>query len=318
VLKFLLLEHRGESLLSKLAAKDPAAMTALSDDAAQANEWADAFAAIKKIKGQPASHTLAKQLYFPLPGGGYHLLAPLFPTSLVHSAWSRIDEDRFGEAAKAAREAWRQGQSHPHGFREYPELAVQQFGGTKPRNISYLNNERRGKNWLLASKPPTWRSAAVRPPFHVSSVFGRPLTANKAMRDIIKQLRDFLARTAHNNVFIREARARMVAEICDHVHQYAATLRNLDPGWSGDERCLLDESERLWLDPGRAVTDDDFKTRRALDDWQSKVSQRFANWLNSAISSDHVRLGEDEAAQWTADLHSELRLFREVLDDERV
>lgn len=136
------------------------------------------------------------------------------------------------------------------------------------------------------------------------------------MRAAVRQLREFLERTAHNNVFIRETRARLVAEICDQVHHYAAMLRELEPGWSNDERCLLHESEQLWLDSGRALTDEAFKARRTLGHWQLEVSQRFANWLNSAISSDRIRLGEDEAAQWTTDLYSELRLFREVLENE--
>lgn len=316
VYKFLSLEREGKKLLDQLVAKDPEAVAALSDDPAQANAWAEAFAAIKEIKGKPASHTLAKQLYFPLPEGGYHLLAPLFPTSLVHAVQQRIREDRFGEAARAARSARQQGEPYRHGFREYPELAIQKFGGTKPQNISQLNSERRGENWLLPSKPPTWRSSSVRPPFNVRSVFAGPLTTTRSMRDAVKQLREFLKRTAHNNVFIREARARLVAEICDQVHHYAAMLRELEPAWSNDERCQLHESEQLWLDPGRALADEAFKARRTLGHWQLEVSQRFANWLNSAISSDRIRLGEDEAAQWTTDLYSELRLFREVLENE--
>lgn len=318
VLAFLSIELQGELLLDKLMANDPEAVAALSDDAEQANTWAEAFASIKEVKGQPASHTLAKQLYFPLSDGGYHLLAPLFPTSLVHAIQQQIREDRFGEKAKAARAALREGQPHDEGFREYPELAIQKFGGTKPQNISQLNNERRGENWLLASRPPIWRSAAVRPPLNARSVFGGPLTATRRMREAVRQLRGFLARTARNNVSIRTARARMVGEICDEVHQYAARLRELEPGWSADEHCRLHESERLWLDPGRALTDEAFRSRRALGDWRLEVSQRFANWLNSTISSDHVRLGEDEAAQWTADLYSELRLFREELDNDLV
>jgi CRISPR-associated protein Csy1 len=316
VFKFLSLEVQGESLLDRLIARDPAVLAALSGDTAQAQAWAEAFVAVREIKGPPASHTLAKQLYFPLAEGRYHLLAPLFPTSFVHAVQSRIREDRFGEAARAAREAWRQGQAHHQGFREYPELAIQKFGGTKPQNISQLNSERRGENWLLASKPPIWRSATVRPPLNVRSVFGGPLTAARSMRDAVKQLREFLARTSHNNVSIRKARAHMVADICDHVHQYAATLRELDPGWSADERCRLHEAEQLWLDPGRALVDETFKARRVLGDWQVEVSRRFANWLNAALSSDSTRLGEDEAAQWTADFHSELKLFREVLEDD--
>jgi CRISPR-associated protein Csy1 len=317
VFKFLALEHCGASLIDRVASRDPAIIAALSDDEAEATAWVEAFAAIKEIKGVPASHTLAKQVYFPLPQGGYHLLAPLFPTSLVHAVHATIREDRFGEAAKAARDAKKEGQAFAHGFREYPELLIQKFGGTKPQNISQLNSERRGENWLLPSKPPIWRTTLLRPPFGTESIFDGALTRTRTIRDAAKRLQEFLQNTAHNNVAIREARARMVAEICDEVLQYAALLRDLDPGWTADERCRLHEAEQLWLDPLRTLDDEAFKARRVWADWPVEVSQRFANWLNVAIASDRVRLGEAEAAQWTSDLHSELRLFKEVLEDDR-
>ena len=45
----------------------------------------------------------------------------------------------------------------------YASLAVQELGGTKPQNISQLNSERRGDNYLLASLPPVWKTVAVQP-----------------------------------------------------------------------------------------------------------------------------------------------------------
>lgn len=157
VFKFLSLQYQGKNLLNWLTEDSAEALQALSDNAEQAREWRQAFIGITTVKGAPASHSLAKQLYFPLPGSGYHLLAPLFPTSLVHHVHALLREARFGDAAKAAREARSRQESWPHGFSEYPNLAIQKFGGTKPQNISQLNNERRGENWLLPSLPPNWQ-----------------------------------------------------------------------------------------------------------------------------------------------------------------
>ena len=131
VFKFLKLQHQGQSLLVRLTQQDSATLIALSEDADQATQWAEDFAGIVKGKSSAASHTLAKQLYFPLTDGAYHLLAPLFPTALVHGIHLRLQEDRFSEAAKAARTAKRAQQAHPHGYCDYPNMVVRKMGGSK-------------------------------------------------------------------------------------------------------------------------------------------------------------------------------------------
>lgn len=105
VYKFLRLEVDGQSLLDRAIAGDPALASALSDDADLAAQWMAAFATLPEPNGQPATHKLAKQLYWPLGEGRYHLLAPLFPTSLAQVVWAGIRKDRFSDEAKAAREA---------------------------------------------------------------------------------------------------------------------------------------------------------------------------------------------------------------------
>src|SRR5690606_25374480 len=61
---------------------------------------------------EPSSETRAKQVYWlagsnPADDADYHLLAPLYATSLTHAVYGVIHEDRFGETNKAARQARR-------------------------------------------------------------------------------------------------------------------------------------------------------------------------------------------------------------------
>ncbi|WP_280168384.1 type I-F CRISPR-associated protein Csy1, partial [Pseudomonas aeruginosa] len=70
VFKFLSLQYQGKNLLNWLTEDSAEAVQALSDNAEQAREWRQAFIGITAVKGAPASHSLAKQLYFPLPGSG--------------------------------------------------------------------------------------------------------------------------------------------------------------------------------------------------------------------------------------------------------
>jgi CRISPR-associated protein Csy1 len=316
VYKFLNLQVEGQTLLQMATQRAPAFLAALSDDKAKAEEWCGAFAGIAEGDGAPASHTLAKQVYFPLSNDSYHLLAPLFPTSLVHAVQSRMRGDRYSDDAKAARQAYRDRKPHPHGFREYPNLAIQNFGGTKPQNISQLNSERYGENWLLASLPPNWKSQEVRAPFGTTSVFDGAFGRQRYVRELVKELRHFLEKVSYNNVSIRHRRARLVEDICDEAHHYAARLRQLTPGWTQDERCSLHEAECLWLDPLRVHEDPAFLEARLKRDWVQQVSHRFGNWLNASLKSDKLAFGDAEHEQWTNELQKEMRMFRDVLEDD--
>jgi len=317
VYKFLKLEHAGKSLLQRVAEGDPALLAALSEQPEQAADWLQAFACIVDSKGPPTSHKLAKQLYFPLPNGGYHLLAPLFPTSLVHRVYTLIQNDRFSEEAQATRSAYREKRPWAQGYREYPNLVIQNFGGTKPQNISQLNSERRGESYLLPSLPPTWRRSGLKPPTQVQSVFIGWFARRQRVRELSKALREFLARTRHNNLAIRQARQHLVAGLCDELLQFAAELHELPPGWSAASNCQLDSAEALWLDPRRGQTDESFASLHRRGDWCDEVCARFGKWLNHTLQTEQQTLGDAEYQQWFGDLDTELNMIRlEIADHE--
>ncbi|MDX2053249.1 MAG: type I-F CRISPR-associated protein Csy1 [Polyangiaceae bacterium] len=314
VYKFLNVSVNGRTLLERAFEHDESFIRALSSNRKEAHEWCSAFASIREIKGSVSSHTLAKQLYLPLDDGNYHLLAPLFPTSLVHAAWSQMKEDRFGDGAKAARQARKDGKPHDRGFREYPNLAIQKLGGTKPQNISQLNSERHGENWILPCLPPVWKSPEVRAPLGITSVFDGAFGRQKGVRALTRSLRDFLEATTHNNAGIRRHRASLVQQICKEALDYAARLRQLPAGWTKHERCRLHPAEKLWLDPLFVHEDEQFRAERRAGDWLDEVGRRFGNWLNASLASKKVALGDEEHAQWTADLVGELGTFREMME----
>lgn len=318
VYKFLRLNVDGRSLLEWAIDRDPAFAEALSEDPAQAAEWMAAFAALPDPKGKPASHKLAKQLYWPAGNGAYHLLAPLLSSSLAHAVHRRIAEDRFSEAAKAAREAERAGKAHPQGYRDYPNLAIQSFGGSKPQNVSQLNSERRGQNYLLASLPPIWRSAAIHPPLKTETVFARYFERRSEVRRLVEALKKFLHRVADakNNERIRATRHQMVADLCDQALLMTAELRELEPGWSAGAECRLNLDEQCWLDPERRLTDEEFAAHYRRGDWRDEVCRRFANWLNSRLKTDKTLFGGSEALEWKGMLEQELKMLREELGDE--
>ena len=275
VYKLLKLSHAGESLLLRARRRDvdfQAALThgALPEAGQAATEWIASFAALAEASSEPASHSLAKQLYFPLGDGNYHLLAPLFPTTLVHEWHGRQISDRFSDATKAAKDA-RRSETRPNdgkGYRDYPGLAVQKFGGTNPQNISQLNSKRVGAAHLFSALPPVWRSAELNALMKTSSVFTMSGVLFWQFEKSIKTLRQFLvfvnkgANKQRSILEWRQARSARIDQLIDDIQAWAATVQMSQPGWSLRADCLLSDDERQWLDPHAPQALDD-KARAA-------------------------------------------------------
>lgn len=308
VYKLLKLEVNGRSLLTALLAQNADAMAALHVDPAQAQALRDAFVSLTQPRAEgPSSHTMAKQLYW-LTGsdacddGDYTLLAPLYATSLAHAVHAQVQEDRFGEANKAARQARRDRKAHDGVFHDYPGLAVQNMGGTKPQNISQLNSERRGMNYLFSSLPPQWQASAVRLPLHAASVFDKLFIARPEVRRTVRALRQFLESDPEPNLATRQRREALLDTLLDELVSLAAELQQLlPPGWSRDDERFADlnRDEQLWLDPLRAeLPEEDESADLWLQmDWPAAVGKRFANWLNAQLR-EKLPVGEAEAREW--------------------
>ena len=327
VYKLLKLEVNGRSLLTALLAHDADALAALHTDPAQAQALRDAFVSLTQPRAEgPSSHTLAKQLYW-LTGtdacddSHYTLLAPLYATSLAHAVHAQVQEDRFGEANKAARQARRERKMHDGVFHDYPGLAVQNMGGTKPQNISQLNSERRGMNYLLSSLPPQWQASAVRLPVHAASVFDRLFIARPEVRRTVRALRVFLESDPDANRAARERREELLDALVDELVSLAAELQQiLPPGWSRDDERFkeLVYEETLWLDPLRAEIPEEaqFAHDWQYMDWPAAIGKAFGLWLNAQLRGK-LPVGDTEAREWKKVLLTDEDGFKQQLRELR-
>lgn len=320
VFKLLKLSYNGETLIERLLRDDPCARAALSDDPTTAAEWATALAGVAQSNSAPASHTLSKQIYFPVADDQYHLLAPLYPSALVHAWYQILQADRWGDDAKAAREARRKRRPSELGYVEYPGLAIQSFGGSKPHNISQLNSERGGKTHLMSGLPPNWNSPPVRAPMNCTSVFDRAFSGRRAVKEMTGALRQFLHEhwaADDNDVGIRKARREMVDNIVGELLAYAAELRSLTPRWSEKTECRLGVNQRAWLDP-ESITEAHYLDDPELRwEWPARIAKAFANWLNSALQTKKTAFGDAEALAWEQVLSPHLDALQKELEAER-
>lgn len=306
VANLLLLVADGERLVDVLARGDGSPLRPFARDEAQLAEWLSGFKQALE-SGAPSSHPLAKQVYFPV-AGGYHLLGALFATSLTQALHERIDRERFGEEAKAARVARRNKLPHRKIVVEFPQLAIQTFGGTKPQNVSLLNSGRRGRAYLLNCQPPRWKTQD-KPPAN-DQVFWRQF--GYLVRERVRELKYYLLSvvTSDSTLAIRDRRAELVAELVAELHQFAARIQYRPEGWSRASELTIHMAH--WLDPKR--DDADFVASRERNDWQPEVGAQFARWLNAQLQHAQLQMKDVEHHVWRKIVSRELHLLKDDLE----
>ena len=308
--KFLKLEHEGQTLRELVCANDTDLAAVFSSNPEEADHLLQTFAAMLQPRGTAATHGYAKQLYWRVQddahdNASYHLIAPLFGSALAHNVWQTLQEHRFGDTAKAARQARKEGADSDTPVHEYPHLAVRKMGGTKPQNISQLNSERGGNNPLLASLPPLWQSREQVP------LSNRRLLARLGYRPEVKQtlqrLRKFLESNPPANLDTRQHRDAMVFDLLDEWLQLSTTLRTVTPGWSQRPECQLGAAQKHWLDPeGVAQAASDAALRLPdVDDTLDAVAEDLARWINGQLR-DPLPLGDPEFDHWRKLVRGEL------------
>jgi len=299
---FLTQRYSDATILDLARASDADLSNALSEDQELASSWMTAFSVVVESPCvKLTSHTLAKQLYW-LTGddshdvASFHLLTPLYASSLTHRVYQMVQNDRFGEEAAAAREAKKKGEYSERPVREYPQLAIQKLGGTKPQNISQLNSERRGDNLLFASLPPTWRAVDLKPLLGTNSMFPR-YSRRPEVKQLVKALLAFLKSDPVNNREAKERRTELINGLIDGFLQLTAELRSLPPGWSQAQECRLTNAEKHWLDPEGVEQALVLEGLPLSADTAERVSALFANWLNAQLR-DPLPMGDPEYLEW--------------------
>ncbi|MFJ4141473.1 type I-F CRISPR-associated protein Csy1 [Pseudomonas sp. NPDC089734] len=312
VYKFLKLEVGGRRLLDWLQDNDADLLKALSDDQAIAHEWATAFKGLIRPAAALTTHTMAKQVYWSVSGDptdnlGFHLLQPLFASSLAHAVHQDINDSRFGETNKAARQAKREDKLHEAPYSDYRNLVTRKLGGTKPQNISQLNSERGGVNYLLASIPPSWKQDRPRNFLNIESALDR-FRRFEGVDEQIKALCDLLRRDPPRTMPTRETRKPIEQSLGASLAAFGLASRELfEPGWSRHPDCTLALCEQLWLDPGRIslpLRDDHLDEDQAFitafhsGDWPEQVALRFGQWLNDILRKIGLPVGDVELKHW--------------------
>lgn len=314
VFKFLKITVEGRRLLDWVQAKDDDLARVLHHDPAIAQAWMTELGGLVRQGEAPTSNDLAKQVYWLVSDDAsqdsdFHLLQPLFASSLLHAIHEDVREARFGEANTALRKARRELQPAVGVNREYLGLVARKLGGTKPQNISQLNSDRGGVNYLLSSLPPRWQSAKgprLKGRSTAMAVFGQMTEVKR----LVHALAQFLNSDPPPNLPTRLRREGLEQALGAQLLAFVEWVEaSLPVGWTRAADCALPECEQLWLDAGRAdperrgagdaEADEVFARAYDRGDWQDQVASRFAEWLNDRLREKGVMgLDVDAHRHW--------------------
>lgn len=270
VYKFLSLEmNDGKTVLTHLEEDSTAIKSLFTLPTANYGSLKQGLTSIKQLDDLSRTDHLVKQVYFPV-GDTYHLLSLLTPSGLLTQVKTRIDNIRFSDETKQAKECRKKNEHHTTGYDDIFDLTITAFGGTQPQNVSVLNSQNAGRAYLLASAPPNLKQRQVRLPTH--NFFRNSLRA-RLFKEEFHSL-DKLIRTGINNIHVREGIRNTLKFIIDQVLQRAFRVRAYEPGWSNTEHYQsLPLAQRIWLD------DANLEQRESQDDWLEDVVSDFARWI---------------------------------------
>ncbi|MBE4620794.1 type I-F CRISPR-associated protein Csy1 [Vibrio navarrensis] len=279
VYKFLSLEMSDQrSLLVHIEQESELARQLLDIPSCEYQALRDGFLKMVDSDQASVSSSKIKQVYFPIADGEYHLLSLLTHSGHLFALRKRLDALRFGDAVKEARECKKTNHFHPAGYQEIFGLTTIGFGGTKPQNISVLNNQNAGKAHLLASIPPELTPRDIRLPR--TDFFKESFTAWQA-KEVLESLHR-LFQTDYNNINLRDGRDYRIQQYVDLVIEKMWQVRLFLEEYSGELSSALPLEQKIWLYPEFA------EQRQQEDEWLDKIIRHIARGLINHYSRSKV------------------------------
>ncbi|MGD9823360.1 type I-F CRISPR-associated protein Csy1 [Desulfobacter sp.] len=278
VYKFLTLSMKdGKTLLQHIETDSDLARELLSINTETYENLKEGFMAM--VCSDPKSRTSSKikQVYFPVDDE-YHLLSVLSNSGLIFKLRSQLNYLRFSDEQKDKREKKYKGEFLEHGFAEIFDLTTIGYGGTKPQNISILNNQNGGKANLFLSTPPHLDKRSVHFPrknFFTNSIWYRDI------REPLNKLHGIFKTGLNSKIprrNLENGRDHRVEELLDIIIERSTVLRSVAEDQYREESSTLPEYQKIWLCHGFE------QPRKEQDEWLDTLCAELAKWIAAAYA----------------------------------
>lgn len=297
----------------------PALQGVFSANAAQSDAYQRLFKdALLGATDTPATHERNKQILWPnsanaIADDDYTCLIPLHPAALNFYLFKRIQDIKFSEKSKEARETYNKYRNNktppeidtPIVYQTLAPMVYTKLGGTKPQNISQLNSQQGGRQYLLNSLPPVLNLDADKILYpHDASLFNRRLLFRC---QIAKDMLAAVVKAPTSTVKIRDLRKSALSEFAAQALIAADALQENSAGWSDDY--ALNAAEKYWLDSTHPHYEN---PANIPNDWQDVVAKHFAQWvqnyLRSTFKDKEKEFNDPEYREWEKTFAEALRI----------
>ena len=306
VYKFLTLEMAdGQNLIQHLEQDSKLALSffILENDNETPNYQTlkQGFLAMTNASAESVTSSKIKQVYFPLAEvdaaqtgdsekneySQYHQLSILTASGILFELRKRLDAIRFGDAIKNAREKKKTNQEH-QGFKEIYDLTTIGYGGTKPQNISVLNNQNGGKAHIFLSMPPALKKRDIHFPhtdFFVQCLsYFQCKTQFFALHKLYSQ--------DSNNMHIRAQRDEYYQSVVDRIIEKMWQVRSVAIEQFNQKNSQLLVAQQTWL------CDQNKDLRETNDDWLDVICDSITTFLfhgyEKTLKQKAIKLGDAE------------------------
>jgi CRISPR-associated protein Csy1 len=305
--ELLSLECGDKSLADYVREDDEAPFKAFTSDTSLIKTW---IANLKKglVDERKSSHTLAKQVYWPVKDeNDYHLLMPVVSSTLAQAM--HLNTKSYEKANMHTMALYRAGKYSSLKVVFYPKKAILKVTASEHRNVSNFNIVRKGKLSFLSCSAPIW-SDSLKPPAQRQLFFEYQITSKT--EETVKELQKLLFVIKSNQLSTKSPKIHIqIQELIDSISKvifgYIATVQSLKDhsGWS--ENSILKLSHQLLMDIYR--DDKEFQQQRKNKEWKLEIVQDFGDWLNSRLKHKKLQLGPIQAALWRGIFKIRLREF---------
>jgi len=286
----------GQTLLEHIQQDTPEAKAALEiNNPNKEQEYLalkNGFMAMLESDAEAITSSKIKQVYFPvdskMANTQYHQLSILTPSGIVFDLRKRLDGMRFGDEIKALRECKRNNKKGAS-FKEIYGLTTIGYGGTKPQNISVLNNSNGGKAHLFMSMPPNFKNRDIQ--FPTTDIFKQNIRYTSAVCRSKFYLLDRLYKLDRNNTEIRSKRDELYQDLVDYVLETVWQVRSVKDQYL-ESHSSLNMNQRIWLQVSEAPDNDAW-----LEDIIEKIALFIFHGYEKVITKNIVKLGAEEFKQ---------------------
>lgn len=256
------------------------------------------FLAMTANDAEVVTSSKIKQVYFPvipqqtdnqLGCDNYHQLSILTASGILFELRKRLDAMRFGDEIKLARAQKKTNQEH-QGYREIYNLTTIGYGGTKPQNISVLNNQNGGKAHMFMCIPPQLKNRDIH--FPTADFFNQTVNYFQC-KNQFNQLHKLYSRD-DNNIHIRTARDEYYQSIIDHIIEKMWQVRSVSAEQFSVSSNQLSAAQKTWLCEQHEAKE----KRENTDDWLDEIVKSFTTFLvhgyEKVLNKKAIKLGDAE------------------------